>query len=77
MAIRRTPLFAFIGCMATMSIREFQAQSIANLVWAFAQVHIYCEPLFNVIVAEGARGCAFEMEPQAVANTDRAALDAG
>jgi len=55
--------------MATLSIREFQAQSIANLVWAFAQVRIYCEPLFNVIMAEGARGCAFEMEPQAVANT--------
>eukprot|EP00434_Breviolum_minutum_P041733 symbB.v1.2.037125.t1/scaffold5390.1/size27637/4 len=55
--------------MATMSIREFQAQSIANLVQTFTQVHIYCEPLFNVIVAEGARGCAFEMEPQAVANT--------
>lgn len=50
------PLFHCIGLMAKVSIQEFQAQSLANVVWAFAQVQLNCGPFFETMNVQVARG---------------------
>lgn len=55
--------------MAKVSIQEFQAQSLANVVRAFAQVQLNCGPFFETMNVQVARGICIDMEPQALANT--------
>lgn len=69
LANRRMPLFHCIGFMATASMQEFQAQSLANLVQTFAQVQLNCEPFFENMNVQVGRGICIDMEPQALANT--------
>lgn len=63
------PLFHCIGLMAKVSIQEFQAQSLANVVQTFAQVQLNCGPFFETMNVQVARGICIDMEPQALANT--------
>lgn len=59
------PALHLVGLLGAQRLHEFQAQGMANVVWAFAQLLVRHEPFLEAVAAKGLT----HGSPQALANT--------